>query len=229
MLPSAPVIIVPEAPGPDTVPAQVVRVFDGDGFMARVTRPFPSGGPTTTVDIPVRLGFIDAPESDQPGGLEARAFLAHLIGGTTLDLAILLKSDTGSILDRHGRVVCVPYLAHHYPTIECWSADGARHRIHRFGAPQRIHRNIELEMIVNGWAWVLERYGPDERYLVALEDARRHRRGIWASDGNIPPWEAKRRKYHSMRTASGHARIGGAAGNPAPPPGPPDLFGATPR
>ena len=60
-------------------------------------------------------------------------------------------------------------------------------------------RNIELEMIVNGWAWVLDRYGPGERYALALEDAQHHRRGIWANDDNIPPWEFKRQKHRRQR------------------------------
>lgn len=29
-------------------------------------------------------------------------------------------------------------------------------------------RNVELEMVVNGWAWVLDPYGPDARYYQAL-------------------------------------------------------------
>ncbi|TJU87620.1 MAG: hypothetical protein E5Y10_09740 [Mesorhizobium sp.] len=55
-------------------------------------------------------------------------------------------------------------------------------------------------MVLNGWAWVLERYGPDERYLEALDDAQRHKRGIWAALGNnIQPWEFKQQKHREKR------------------------------
>jgi micrococcal nuclease len=52
------------------------------------------------------------------------------------------------------------------------------HRAHVFGKTMHISRNIELEMVLNGWAWVLERYGPDDRYFQALELARLNKRGI---------------------------------------------------
>ena len=42
-------------------------------------------------------------------------------------------------------------------------------------------RNIVLEMIVDGWAWVLEQYSFDRQteYFEARDDAKRHRRGQW--------------------------------------------------
>lgn len=167
-------LIVPEEPEGETLRVPVLRVFDGDGFLTRVLSPRQDAEKEFTV----RFGFIDAPEMEQPGGQEAKDFLEGLIGGQWVDLSILIKADIGSIFDRHGRVVAVPYLKQMTPN-HC--------------------RNIELEMILNGWAWVLERYGPDQRYLQALEDARQHRRGIWARDGNIPPWEFKRLQYRARK------------------------------
>ena len=60
-------------------------------------------------------------------------------------------------------------------------------------------RNIELEMILNGWTWVLDRYEPDPIYFEALDDAQRNRRGIWAFDDNVHPWEFKRQQYQKKR------------------------------
>lgn len=39
-------------------------------------------------------------------------------------------------------------------------------------------RNIELEMIINGWAWVVERwtFEREDKYCEAQEDAQRNRR-----------------------------------------------------
>src|SRR3546814_16116019 len=46
--------------------------------------------------------------------------------------------------------------------------------------PRPVTRNIELEMIVNGWAWVVEQYSfeREEEYFEAQEDARENRRGL---------------------------------------------------
>ena len=50
-------------------------------------------------------------------------------------------------------------------------------------------------MLLNGWAWVIEKYEPDEIYFEALEIAQRNKRGIWAHEDNVPPWTFKRQKY----------------------------------
>lgn len=164
-------LIAPEKPEGETLRVPVLRVFDGDGFLTSI----PLSRGDKVVELTVRFGFIDAPEMEQPGGQEAKDFLERLIGGQWLDLIILTKMDTGSIMDRHGRIVAIPYLKQmqgHTP-----------------------YRNIELEMVLNGWAWVLDRYEPDQRYTQALEDARQNRRGIWARGENVHPWEFKRKQY----------------------------------
>lgn len=160
-----------EEPDGDTLRAQVIRVFDGDGFLASAKNPLNNA----EFELAVRCGFIDAPEMAQPGGQEAKDFLAQQIAGRWLDLGILMKMDTGGIVDRHRRIVAVPYL---------WQQDSQ-------SAARYICRNIELEMILNGWAWLLERYCPPTHYFDALEDARRNRRGIWARDDNIHPGRFK--------------------------------------
>jgi endonuclease YncB( thermonuclease family) len=188
-------LIVPEDPGPDTIRVPVLKVFDGDGFLTRIERPRRG----TNLEVTIRLGFIDAPEMGQPGGEQAKDFLQSLIGGKWVDLAILMKMDTGGIVDRHNRIVAVPYLKidHQGPS----SAPGpiGTRFFRRMSSPA--FRNIELEMVLNGWAWVLDRYEPDQRYFEALEDAQRSRRGIWAFEDNLHPWEFKKRKYQARRSA----------------------------
>lgn len=168
-------LIAYEEPGTDTIRAPVLKVFDGDGFKTLLWNTHLQ----KPCEVVVRLGFTDAPELEQPGGQESKAFLTSLIADRWVELAVLLKMDTGRIVDRHGRIVCVPYLVDD----------------DRAGAL----RNIELEMILNGWTWVLERYEPDPRYFEALDDAQRNRRGIWASDGNVHPWDFKRQQYLKKR------------------------------
>lgn len=178
-------LIAPEEPGVETLRVPVLKVFDGDGFLTRIYHPRRS----SSIEVTIRFGFIDAPEMDQRGGPEAQAFLQSLIGDKFVDLAILTKLDTGGIVDRHGRIVAIPYLP-----IECQTTPLP-------GKPWGAcsPRNIELEMVLNGWAWVLDRYGPDERYFEALEDAQRYRRGIWAFDGNVHPWEHKKSRYRKTQ------------------------------
>lgn len=188
------VLIVPEDPCTDTLRVPVLKVFDGDGFLTRITDPRRNA----EIEVSIRFGFIDAPEMGQFGGREARDFLISLIGGKWVEIAILTKMDTGGIVDRHGRIVCIPYLTQENSAEEITRSFSNFHFLTRiFRKSVLVTRNIELEMVLNGWAWVLERYGPDERYLEALEDARRHKRGIWAFDNNVHPWEFKKQKYRS--------------------------------
>ena len=181
-------LTAPEDSGTDTILVPVVKVFDGDGFLTRIddTR---SG---ISLEVTVRFGFTDAPEMKQAGGRQARDFLCSLIGGKWIDLVILTKMDTGGIIDRYGRIVAVPYLRTHSAAP---SACGSIMRAVVRHLQSPAFRNIELEMVLNGWAWVLDRYGPDEGYLQALDDARRHRRGIWAFEHNVHPWDFKRQRY----------------------------------
>ena len=152
----------------------VLKVFDGDGFLTKIALCQLTGNPKdhTEFEAAIRFGFIDAPELEQRGGCEAREFLTALIGGRKVWIDILIKMDTGKSVDRYGRIVAVPYLG---------------------------DRNIEIEMLLNGWAWVLERYGPDEIYFEALEVAQRNKRGIWAYEDNVHPWTFKGQKYNDRR------------------------------
>lgn len=66
-------IIVPDDPGPaapdEVLEATVTKVFDGDGFLARVWHPYRQAW---VERVPFRFAFIDAPEMEQPFGPEAR-------------------------------------------------------------------------------------------------------------------------------------------------------------
>lgn len=147
-------LIAPEDPGSETIRVPVLKVFDGDGFLTRIDNPRRGA----SLEVTIRLGFIDAPEMEQPGGIEARDFLQSLIGGKHVDLAILIKMDTGGIIDRHKRIVAVPYLQMDQSN-EANDPASARQFFRGVTAPS--HRNIELEMILNGWAcWCLIAMAP---------------------------------------------------------------------
>jgi len=76
--------------------------------------------------------------------------------------------DTGGITDRHGRIVYIPYPdARSHDS----ASNGTKEASGRLWRPITLTRNIEFEMVRNGWAWVLNRYEPDACYREALEDA----------------------------------------------------------
>lgn len=66
-----------------------------------------------------------------------------------------------------------------------------------------VTRNVELEVIINGWAWVTEQYAFDreEEYFAAQEDAWRERRGLWAMDNPEPPWRFKQKEKRRRKAA----------------------------
>jgi endonuclease YncB( thermonuclease family) len=179
-----------EEPSLTAIGVPVLKVFDGDGFLTRIAHCHLTNNPKhhIEVEVTVRFGFIDAPELEQRGGCEAREFLTALIGERTVWIDILTKMDTGKSVDQYGRVVAVPYLVDRY------TASMFNNR------SVYLARNIELAMLLNGWAWVIEKYGPDEIYFEALEVARRNKRGIWAHEDNVPPWTFKRQKYVDRRS-----------------------------
>lgn len=68
-------MLVTEMPDCETLKVPVLRVFDKDGFLTRIHGPRRG----VEVEFTVRIEFIDAPEMEQPGGPEAKAFLERSI------------------------------------------------------------------------------------------------------------------------------------------------------
>jgi endonuclease YncB( thermonuclease family) len=174
---------------PFAIEVPVLKVVDGDGFRTTFDQ----------AEISVRFGFIDAPELDQRGGYEAKEFLTALIGGRNVWIEVLTKTNTGQCVDRHGRVIAVPYLGDRYPAALLESELNVFERRWFKNRSIYLTRNIEIEMVLNGWAWLLDMYGPDRRYFEALEDAKRNKRGIWKYDNNISPGMFKRQKHEDRR------------------------------
>jgi endonuclease YncB( thermonuclease family) len=88
----SPSAAVPASENPVLV-GSVVQVTDGDTIKVRLS----SGV------INVRLGSIDAPELDQPGGAEATAALAQRLDGRRVELEVESQ-------DRYERLVAFVYL-----------------------------------------------------------------------------------------------------------------------
>ena len=105
-------IIAPNDPD-QAAPAEmllvtVTQVCDGDGFLAKVWHPLRQ----IWVDrVPFRFAFIDAPEMEQPFGIESRDFLGSLIAEKTLRLDLIGKESTGGMpIDPYRRMLCMGFL-----------------------------------------------------------------------------------------------------------------------
>lgn len=204
-------IIVPDDPGPagpdEVLKAAVRKVFDGDGFLANVWHPYRGAW---VERVPFRFAFIDAPEMEQPFGPEARDFLVGLIADKELRLDPVGKESTGYMpIDPYKRVLCMAFLTEQ---MDVGTVDYYHEGKLGGGAVKRarpVTRNIELEMVVNGWAWVTEQYAFDREteYFDAQDDARNNRRGLWAMDNPEPPWNFKRRQRRRSRASEGQGRL----------------------
>jgi endonuclease YncB( thermonuclease family) len=199
-----PFTVAPDDPGPDDLgemlEAKVLKVFDGDGFLADVWHP--TRGKWIS-HVPFRFAFIDAPEMDQPVGVEAGEFLHRLIAGKTLKLDPIGKQSTGYLpIDQYKRMLCMAFLTEQMPVGEIeYLRNGSCH-VGVVKVARLVTRNIELEMIINGWAWVIEQYSFDreEEYLAAQDNARIARRGLWAMDNPEPPWQFKQKLKRRRKT-----------------------------
>ena len=204
-------IIVPDDPGPagpdEALKAVIRKVFDGDGFLANVWHPYREAW---VERVPFRFAFIDAPEMEQPFGPEARDFLAGLIANKELRLDPVGKESTGYVpIDPYKRVLCMAFLTEQ---MDVGTVDYFHEGKRGSGSVKRarpVMRNIELEMIVNGWAWVTEQYAFDREaeYFDAQDDARNNGRGLWAMDNPEPPWNFKRRQRRRSRASEGQGRL----------------------
>jgi endonuclease YncB( thermonuclease family) len=190
-----------EDPSPLAIEVPVLKVFDGDGFLTKITvsQLTNNSKDQREIEVAVRFGFIDAPELEQRDGHKAREFLTTLIGGRKVWIDILTKMDTGKSIDAHGRIVAVPYLSDRSPGSMFEDKMNFFNRILVRRRSLYRTRNVEIEMLLNGWAWVLERYGPNDKYFEALADAQKNKRGIWAYEDNVHPWTFKRQKYNGRR------------------------------
>ena len=206
-------IIAPDDPGSveldQMLEATVTRVFDGDGFMANVWHPAQD---RWIERVPFRFAFIDAPETGQAFGSESQSFLEHLVGGKTLRLDPIGKKSQGYLpIDEHKRMLCMGYLTEEMQVGRVEYYHEGKCAIGAVRKSRAVTRNIEIEMIVNGFAWVLPQYVFDEedRYFEAQDNAQRARRGLWEVDNPEPPWKFKQRqKNHKRKEAEYRDQLG---------------------
>lgn len=50
-------------------------------------------------------------------------------------------------------------------------------------------RNINRELVAEGWAWHFVKYSNDPALAAAEKSARQHRLGLWSGPNPLPPWD----------------------------------------
>jgi len=144
--------------------AKVLRVVDGDTIYVEVE---------AGKKFKVRLTGIDAPEQNQPYGLESTYRLKKLL----LNKLVLLKSKPKKgkpySLDRYKRVLAKIIF------------DG---------------KDINLSQVLGGYAWHYKRYqkqqSPSDResYSQAELNAKKNKLGLWGEKKPIAPWKWRKIK-----------------------------------
>lgn len=108
----------------------------------------------------VRLDGIDAPERKQDYGAQSKLALSMKVFG--LPVRVEYKKR-----DKYGRILGVVW------TIPDRIRDG---------------KNVNLEMVREGWAWFYAFYSSDKNLASAEKLARSKKIGLWAGKVSIPPW-----------------------------------------
>ena len=112
----------------------------------------------------VRLHGIDCPEMNQPYGQTAKAFVIEAVLFKEVDVQ---PSPQGK--DRYGRIVAVIEI----PGIG----------------------NLQEMLLSEGLAWVYSQYCRNCGEWEAIQDeAKKQRKGLWAGDKPVEPWEWRKRR-----------------------------------
>jgi micrococcal nuclease len=151
-----------------TIECMVDRVIDGD-TVSVVER---NGGATR---LKIRLYGIDAPEADRFTKKTGKLSKAGQLYGKEAAEALESKVGRGQVIiakitdiDRYKRLVGILMVG---------------------------NRNINREMVAEGWAWAYKAYLNTpyrSEFLAAEEQARAKKLGLWQDNNPEPPWEFRR-------------------------------------
>ncbi len=137
-------------------------IYDGDTI--RVV-PASINGFSKSQQLKIRFACIDAPERNQPGGIEAREELKRILerGGNQVQLNIIST-------DRYGRSVA-----------EVWNSDGlVQSQLVQLGL---VYPYEQYSSDCPSWDIVKS----GERY------AKANRLGVWANPNAVKPWEYRKK------------------------------------
>lgn len=145
---------------------QVVRVSDGDTLVARK-------GEGLGKETRIRLCGIDSPESQQPLGREAKAYLQSMVQAAGNQIIVMPIER-----DRYGRLVAEVFVS----------------------APTQQHPELEKfvnhEMVAGGLAYHYLQFSDScpnrESFVEGETEAKQQRRGVWAYSNSIKPWDYRK-------------------------------------
>ena len=149
----------------DTIDARVVGVADGDTITVLDSK---------QKQYTIRFAGIDAPERNQPVGARSIQNLARYVAGKDVRL------DCHKT-DRYQREVC-----------KVWVQPADCSRCGKM-------LDVGLSQVTDRMAWWFRRYADEQsaedrgRYDSAEQEATLRKRGLWADDNPVPPWEFRRR------------------------------------
>ena len=154
-----------QLPRPESEPAAVINVHDGDTLTVQLG----------WQKVKVRLCGIDAPELDQPFGVQSRDNLRSLLASAG-NQVVLYISDT----DRYGRKVAELYVPAHNPQ------------------QPEAEKLLNDEQLLAGMASVYTQYAsrcPNESGFAKLEAvAKQERRGVWSEPNAVKPWDWRQQR-----------------------------------
>ena len=142
------------------ISGKVVGIIDGDTIDILTAE-------KTTIRI--RLNGIDAPETGQPFGKNAKQYLSEFIGGK--NVRVETQGD-----DRYGRIIGDVYLK---------DAGGPN------ALPDAIlpDWNINREIVQEGLAWHYKKYSTDINLEMDEATAKYRKLGLWSDPRHVAPWE----------------------------------------
>jgi endonuclease YncB( thermonuclease family) len=158
--------LVADATLSDTGSGELYRLVPGsvyDGDTLRVT--------DGSQEIKIRLCGIDAPEIEQPMGVESRDHLRSLIAQGDGSLIVVPVEQ-----DRYGRTLAEIFVP-------------------LAGTEEEIH--LTSQMVLDGYAYHYARYSdgcPNGMLLAGAEErARAEGSGVWEDANAVKPWDYRRR------------------------------------
>lgn len=155
-----------------TIEGTVTKVSDGDTIHV-----------TDSLGTRVKVRFygMDAPETEKSNKKTHKISKAGQLYGEEAFQALREKVDRQHVrlevtdIDKYKRSVCI-----------VWLGD----------------RNINLEMVQEGWAWAYRQYLDRpyvSEYIKAEEQARSQRLGLWQQLNPQPPWEFRKSQKKGKR------------------------------
>lgn len=164
-------------------------------------------------------------EMDQPAGLIERFSLpAQFTEGKTFRLELVVKEPPAiRLIDWRTVYVRIGYLTELMDPEKTQAIISKALRCGCSAETTPRYPKHRTEMVVNGWAWVTEQYAfeREAEYFQALgDDAREHKRGLWAADDPEPVWEfcwmKKRHAFESRRDRAVASSFAGAPSSLCP-------------